>query len=75
MSRPFINKDNPRDKMVRVMLSLKEFQFIVDCASYEGVSVSQFIRNSMGEYIIKKGYKPKKDLKSYPIVSDLPDLY
>jgi len=75
MSRPFIDKENPLDHTSRVVLNRKEYDFIVSCASIEGISFSQFMRNAVREYVSKKGYKPVKQTKPVPKKQDLPDLY
>lgn len=72
MPRPFIDSEKPLDYTSRVVLNRKEYDFIVDCANKEGVSFSQFMRDAVADYILKKGYKNgKKRLKK----AELPDIF
>jgi hypothetical protein len=71
MPRPFIDSDKPLNHTSRVVLNRKEYDFIVQCAEKEGVSFSQFMRDAVADYLLKKEYrkgvKPRKRI-------DLPDL-
>lgn len=72
MSRPFIDSNKPLNHTSRVVLNRKEYDFIVECAEKEGVSFSQFMRDAVADYLLKKEYrkgvKPRKRV-------DLPDLF
>jgi hypothetical protein len=71
MSRPFIDSNKPLDHTSRVVLNKKEYEFIVQCAENEGISFSQFMRDAVSDYLIKKEYRKKpKQRKRF----DLPDF-
>jgi hypothetical protein len=60
MARPFINSEKPLDYSSRVVLNRNEFLFLMECAKKEGVSFSQFMRNAVADYVVKKGYRDNK---------------
>lgn len=64
MSRPFIDPKKPLDYTSRVVLNKKEYDLIVNCAAKEGISFSQFMRDAVAEYLLKKGYKTPKSQRA-----------
>jgi hypothetical protein len=66
MPRPFIDSNKPLDHTSRVVLNRKEYEFIVQCAQKENVSFSQFMRNAVAVYLVKKGYKKGVQRRTLP---------